>query len=66
MMTLDLDKRAELSCPKCGKPLIAQPRPDGRVRFDGCGRDCFTVYDIPDGSGNVRTRVRPTLHLRPV
>jgi hypothetical protein len=50
MLTLGLDKRTELSCPKCGKPLISQPLSDGCVRFEGCGRDCLTVYEIPDGS----------------
>lgn len=50
MMTLDLDKRTELTCPKCGRPLIAQPLPEDRVRFEGCGRDCLKLYDIPNGS----------------
>jgi hypothetical protein len=50
MLALDLNKRTELSCPKCGKPLIVQPVPGGRARFDGCGRNCLKMYDIPDGS----------------
>jgi len=48
-MTLDLDKRTELTCPKCGKPLLIEDT-DDRARFLGCGRDCFELYNIPDGS----------------
>jgi len=50
MITLDLDKRTELSCPKCGKPLVIQHVDADHAHFLGCGRDCFKVYSIPDGS----------------
>lgn len=47
---LDLGKRDELHCPKCGKPLVAYQTDEGRMRFGGCGRNCLELYDIPDGS----------------
>jgi hypothetical protein len=50
MVTLDLDKRTELCCPKCGKPLLIEPLSENRSRFLGCGRDCLDIYMIPNGS----------------
>jgi len=50
ILHLDLNKRSELCCPKCGKPLVAESLSEERVRFLGCGRDCLDVYIIPDGS----------------
>jgi hypothetical protein len=50
MMNLDLDKRTELSCPKCGRPLVIEHVDPDHAHFLGCGRDCFEVYNIPDGS----------------
>jgi hypothetical protein len=47
---LDLDKRKELHCPKCGKPLVIYQTAEGCARFAGCGRNCLELYDIPDGS----------------
>ena len=49
-MTLDLNKRTELCCPKCGKPLLVEPISETRSKFLGCGRNCFDTYDIPNGS----------------
>jgi len=45
---LRLNQRTEVPCPECGKPLVIGLR-EGRPRFEGCGRDCLDVYNIPDG-----------------
>lgn len=50
-MIVDLRNREEVCCTKCGKPLVMEHDGTDRARFVGCGRDCFDVYDIPDGSG---------------
>jgi hypothetical protein len=48
---LDINKRSELCCAVCGKPLVAEAtETKGRLRLIGCGRNCQDVYDIPDGS----------------
>jgi ssDNA-binding Zn-finger/Zn-ribbon topoisomerase 1 len=48
-MKPDLREMDEVCCPDCGKPLIITKLADGRARFDGCGRNCCDVYQIPDG-----------------
>ena len=65
-MTLDLNKRTELCCPMCGKPLLVQPLPEGRARFDGCGRDCLEIYEIPDGSVAFGTMDGPLFLYGPI
>jgi uncharacterized protein YbaR (Trm112 family) len=40
--------REEVCCPDCKKPLVVSALPDGKRRFDACGRDCREVYNIPD------------------
>jgi hypothetical protein len=50
LIDLELNKRKEVQCPTCGKPLVFEVLADGQTRFLGCGRDCFDVYHIPDGS----------------
>jgi len=47
---LDLDKRTELCCPKCGKPLLVEFISETRARLLGCGRDCLDTYIVPPGS----------------
>jgi hypothetical protein len=42
-----LADREEVCCPDCRKPLVVSALPDGKRRFDACGRDCREVYDIP-------------------
>jgi ssDNA-binding Zn-finger/Zn-ribbon topoisomerase 1 len=48
-MKPDLREMDEVCCPDCGKPLVITKHTNGRARFDGCGRNCRDVYQLPDG-----------------
>jgi hypothetical protein len=48
-MKPDLREMAEVCCPDCGKPLVITKLADGRARFDGCGRNCRDMYQLPEG-----------------
>jgi hypothetical protein len=52
METLEsvLKDREEETCPICKRPLVVTELPDGKSRFDGCGRDCAPMYWVPDDS----------------
>lgn len=43
-----LGGREEICCPDCKRPLVVSALPDGKHRFDGCGRNCRELYDLPD------------------
>jgi len=45
-----LEDREEVTCPICGRPLVVIEQPDGKSRFDGCGRNCVPVYWVPEDS----------------
>jgi hypothetical protein len=45
-----LADREEVTCPICGRPLVVTEQPDGKSRFDGCGRNCVPVYWVPEDS----------------
>jgi hypothetical protein len=45
-----LEGREEVTCPICTRPLVISPLPDGKRRFDACGRNCLPVYYVPDDS----------------
>jgi|SRR5882724_995085 len=43
-----LADKEELTCPVCTRPLVVSKLPDGKSRFDACGRNCLSVYQVPD------------------
>jgi hypothetical protein len=45
-----LEGREEVTCPICARPLVVTEQPNGKSRFDGCGRDCVPVYWVPEDS----------------
>ena len=47
---LDLRNYDEMCCAVCGKPLIVRTVSEAKARFEGCGRRCRKLYEIPEGS----------------
>src|SRR5258706_15985796 len=45
-----LEGREEVLCPICSRPLVVSPLADGKVRFDGCGRNCVPMYWVLEDS----------------
>jgi hypothetical protein len=49
-MNPDISNMDEVCCPDCGKPLVVTVLENGQSKFDGCGRGCRLLCDIPQGS----------------
>jgi len=47
MEILDLDKRKELSCPKCGRPLVIKHLDEDRAKFLGRGGIASSYTTFP-------------------
>lgn len=45
-----LEGREDVLCPICARQLFVTPLPEGKGRFDGCGRNCVPMYRVPEDS----------------
>jgi len=45
-----LEGREAVLCPICKRQLFVTPLPEGKARFDGCGKNCAPMYWVPEDS----------------
>jgi hypothetical protein len=45
-----MEDHEQVTCPICKRPLFVTKEPDGKARFQGCGKDCVPVYWVPQDS----------------